>query len=438
MECRKTAYRTHTCGELRITDVGKVVTLCGWVQANRNKKSIFIDLRDRYGVTQIVVEAETELVEQAKSFGREDVLSVTGVVVERSAKNADKPTGDIEVNPSSLVRLSISDTPPFKIEDKTDGQEEIRMKYRYLDIRRNPVKECILLRHKVCQLTRQFLSDRDFVEVETPCLIKSTPEGARDFVVPSRMNPGSFYALPQSPQVFKQLLMVAGLDRYFQIAKCFRDEELRADRQPEFTQIDCEMSFVEQEDVINLFEEFIKFILKSFKDIEFAEPFPRMTYADALNFYGIDKPDIRFGMKFAELNDLVKGKGFALFDDAEYVVGMCAPGLGGATKNEITKLTNLCKSPEIGAKGLIWVTTGAKPNSSVNKFYDAEALAKIIAAFPEATDKDMILICFGPREDTQIAMGRFRNAVGAQLKLKDPNVFKPLWVVLPIARVASR
>eukprot|EP01127_Copromyxa_protea_P006016 TRINITY_DN15823_c0_g1_i1.p1 TRINITY_DN15823_c0_g1~~TRINITY_DN15823_c0_g1_i1.p1 ORF type:complete len:619 (-),score=178.56 TRINITY_DN15823_c0_g1_i1:25-1821(-) len=427
---RATTRRTHTCGELRQSDVGKEVTLCGWVQVVRDKQSVFISLRDRYGITQIFVDcaAEEEILKQARSLGREFVISVTGKVIERAAKNPNMDTGDIEVVPSKIETLSPSLTPPFKIEDKTDGLEELRMKHRYLDIRRNPVRDSLLLRHKVAQAVRKYLSDRDFVEVETPVLIKSTPEGARDFIVPSRMNPGTFYALPQSPQTFKQILMVAGIDRYFQIAKCFRDEELRADRQPEFTQIDCEMSFVTQEDILNMFEGFMKSILKEIKGIEFAEDFPRMTYADAMKYYGIDKPDIRFDMKLVELNELAKGKGFGVFDNAELIVGICAPGMGSINKSEITKLTTLCKSSEIGTTGLIWIKAGPEPTSSVDKFYTKDDLTKICEAF-NANAGDMIFIFSGKHEETQTAMGRFRNHIGSRLNLRDPAVFKPLWVV---------
>eukprot|EP01126_Amoeba_proteus_P028706 TRINITY_DN2829_c0_g1_i6.p1 TRINITY_DN2829_c0_g1~~TRINITY_DN2829_c0_g1_i6.p1 ORF type:complete len:587 (-),score=141.43 TRINITY_DN2829_c0_g1_i6:98-1858(-) len=424
-----TGYRTHTCGELRISDVGKTVTLCGWIQTVRIKTIGFIDLRDRYGITQIYIDAPQEaLLQQAKGFGREHVVQVTGTVVERSAKNPNRPTGDVEVVPVKMEALSPSITPPFLIEDKTDALEELRMKYRYLDIRRNPVKESLLLRHKVSQLTRSYLSDRDFIEVETPVLIKSTPEGARDFVVPSRMNPGTFYALPQSPQTFKQILMVAGIDRYFQIAKCFRDEELRADRQPEFTQIDCEMSFVQQEDVLNMFEGFMKYILKEIKGVEFAEPFPRMSYADAMKFYGIDKPDIRFGMQLVELNEVTKGKGFKVFDEAEYVVGICAPGMGSLSTSKINDLTKLAKSREIGSLGLVWIKPAANPTSSASKFYSKEDLLKIAETF-DSKPEDLILIFSGKKEETQVAMGRFRNAIGQQLGFRNPSIFKPLWVV---------
>lgn len=423
-------YRTHNCGELRLSDAGKELTLCGWVQKHReNKTACFIDLRDRFGITQVVVEPATpELHKQALTLGREFVISVRGIVKERVAKNPNRPTGDIEVFPTELIVLSASLTPPFTIEDKNDAKDEIRMQYRFLDIRRNPIRDNLILRHKVAQLTRNFLSAHDFIEVETPCLIKSTPEGARDFVVPSRMNPGQFYALPQSPQTFKQTLMVAGIDRYFQIAKCFRDEELRADRQPEFTQIDCEMSFVRQEDVMNMFEKFMKHLLKEIRGIDYSEPFPRMPYSEAMSRYGIDKPDIRFGMPLVELTAVVKGKGFALFDNAELVVGFCVKDKAGSTNNEIKKWTELAKTKDVGGTGLIWVKTTPTPTSSVDKFYKPEDLSQWIKLFPEAGENDLLMIFCGPEEATRNAIGRMRLAMGGLLGLRNPDVFKPLWV----------
>jgi len=395
----------------------------------RDKKVVFIDIRDRFGITQVIVEANAaDLRAKAIKLGREWVISVTGVVRERSAKNPKNPTGDVEIIPTDITVFSESLTPPFLIEDKTDAHNDIRMQYRYLDIRRNPVRENLILRHKVAQLTRTFLSNNDFIEVETPILIKSTPEGARDFVVPSRMNPGQFYALPQSPQTFKQTLMVAGIDRYFQIAKCFRDEELRADRQPEFTQIDCEMSFVKQEDVLNMFEKFMKHIFKEIRGLEFPDPFPRMPYSDAMKYYGIDKPDIRFGMKLTEITSIVKGKGFALFDNAELVVGICVPNIGTTTsKNDITKYTEMAKHKDIGASGLIWVRTTAQPTSSVGKFYNEEDLKGWAKTF-EAGENDILFIFSGPEEATRVAMGRMRLAMGSKLGLRNPDDFKPLWV----------
>jgi aspartyl-tRNA synthetase len=408
------------------------VSLCGWIQKIRPVGLTFIDLRDRFGITQVTIDPTLlpDLANQVKPYGREHVIQVEGVVTERSAKSPKLPTGDIEIVPSKIIEFSKSKVPPFLIEDQTDGLEELRMKHRYLDIRRAPVRDQLILRHRVAQLTRNYLSDHDFIEVETPCLIKSTPEGARDFVVPSRMNPGTFYALPQSPQCFKQLLMVAGIDRYFQIAKCFRDEELRADRQPEFTQIDCEMSFIEQEDILELFEGFTKYILKEIRGLEIKEPFPRMTWDEAMNSYGIDKPDIRFGMKFVELTEVVKGKGFKLFDDAKFVAGFCAPGAGEASKKVLEDYTKHAKSTDIGAPGLIYVKVGPKPVSTVGKFYTDEDLQGWIKLFPEAKENDLLMIFWGDdKEKTQTALGRYRNYMGSNLKLRDPNVFKPLWVI---------
>lgn len=426
---QSSSYRTHNCGELRITDIGLDVALCGWVQKMRNLNVCFIDIRDRFGITQIVVEQtkSDELYNKATSLGREYVILVKGIVRERIAKNKVNPTGDIEIDPTEIMILSTSKTPPFLIEDKTDGLNDIRMQYRFLDIRRNPIRENIMLRHKVSQLSRNFLSLHDFIEVETPILIKSTPGGARDFVVPSRMNPGQFYALPQSPQTFKQTLMVAGIDRYYQIAKCFRDEELRADRQPEFTQIDCEMSFVNQEDVINIFETFIKHILFEIKGVTIGNPIPRMTYADAMKYYGSDKPDIRFEMKLVELTDIVKGKGFSIFYNAELVVGFCCKNLGGASKGDITKFTELAKSKEIGANGLIWVKTKPTPISSVSKFYNEDDLRNWAKIF-DADDNDLLIIFSGNEHTTRASIGKMRLAMGSYLHLRDPNNFEPLWV----------
>ncbi|MFT6202877.1 MAG: aspartyl-tRNA synthetase, partial [Spirosomataceae bacterium] len=365
--------RTHTCGELRSINVNETVTLCGWVQRIRDKGGmIWLDLRDRYGITQLIFEegvSDEKTIAQVREMGREFVLQATGTVIERLAKNDKMLTGDIELKISELTILNRAKLPPFLIEDETDGGDELRMKYRYLDLRRNPVRENLKLRHKVAQQTRIFLDAQEFIEVETPVLIKSTPEGARDFVVPSRMNPGEFYALPQSPQTFKQLLMVSGFDRYFQIVKCFRDEDLRADRQPEFTQIDCEMSFVEQEDILQMFEGLVRHLFKTVKDIELDEV-PRMTYADAMKFYGSDKPDIRFDMKFEELNDLVQNKGFAVFDDAELVVAINATGCAGYSRKEIDALTEWVRRPQIGAKGLAYIkyNEDGSTKSSVDKF----------------------------------------------------------------------
>ncbi|MDE6825824.1 MAG: aspartate--tRNA ligase, partial [Paramuribaculum sp.] len=351
-------YRTNTCGELRLSDAGKEVTLAGWVQRSRKMGGMtFVDLRDRYGITQIVFDNDTDaaLCEAANKLGREFVIQVKGIVSERTSKNKNLPTGDIEIIASELKTLNRSDVPPFTIEDDTDGGDDLRMRYRYLDLRRNAVRKNLELRHKMAFEIRRYLDQQGFLEVETPVLIKSTPEGARDFVVPSRMNPGQFYALPQSPQTFKQLLMVSGFDRYFQIVKCFRDEDLRADRQPEFTQIDCEMSFVEQEDVLQMFEGLVKHIFKYVKNIDFTEPFPRMTWADAQRLYGSDKPDTRFGMEFVELKDLTEGSGFAVMDDAEYVGAIVAPGCANYTRKQLDALTDFVKRPQIGAKGMMWV-----------------------------------------------------------------------------------
>ena len=392
-------YRTHTCGELRISDAGRQVTLAGWVQRSRKMGGMtFVDLRDRYGITQLVFNEEQnqELCEKANKLGREYVIQVEGVVSERFSKNANIPTGDIEILVSRLNILNSSLTPPFTIEDNTDGGDDIRMKYRYLDLRRTAVRKNLELRHKMTIEVRKYLDSKGFIEVETPILVGSTPEGARDFVVPSRMNPGQFYALPQSPQTLKQLLMVSGFDRYFQIAKCFRDEDLRADRQPEFTQIDCEMSFVEQDDVINLFEGMTKYLFKELRGVELTEPFLRMPWIDAMRYYGSDKPDMRFDMRFVELMDLLQGHGFSVFDNATYIGGICAEGAAHYTRKQIDALTDFVKRPQIGAKGLVYARVEADGNvkSSVDKFYTQEVLQQLKERF-NAHPGDLILILSG-------------------------------------------
>ncbi len=426
-------FRSHTNGELSLQHLNEEVTLSGWVQTIRDKGfMIWIDLRDRYGITQLVFDQDrstAELMENAKKLGREFVIQVTGKVIERVSKNPNIPTGEIEILVEKLTVLNESQLPPFTIEDETDGGEELRMKYRYLDIRRNPVKDKLIFRHKMAQKVRNYLSDEGFIEVETPVLIKSTPEGARDFVVPSRMNPGQFYALPQSPQTFKQLLMVGGMDKYFQIVKCFRDEDLRADRQPEFTQIDCEMAFVEQEDVMNVFEGMTKTLIKDITGQEFGA-FPRMTFADAMQKYGNDKPDIRFGMEFVELNDLVKGKDFKIFDDAELVVGINVEGCAEYTRKQIDELVDWVKRPQIGASGMVWAkfqNDGVK-TSSVNKFYNEEDLAKIIAKFG-AKEGDLMLILSGNEHKVRTQLSALRMELGNRLGLRKGDVFAPLWVV---------
>jgi len=426
-------FRTRTCGELRLSDVNQVVTLAGWVQKVRKMGGMtFVDVRDRYGVTQLVFNQESnmDLCEKANKLGREFVIQVTGTVMERSSKNANISTGDIEIIVSDLVLLNASETPPFTIEDETDGGDELRMQYRYLDLRRAAVRKNLELRHKMAFETRRFLDAENFMEVETPILIKSTPEGARDFVVPSRMNPGEFYALPQSPQLFKQLLMVSGFDRYFQIAKCFRDEDLRADRQPEFTQIDCEMSFVEQEDVLNIFEGLAKHLFKTIKGVDIQGNFPRMTWADGMKYYGSDKPDIRFGMKFVELKDLTEGKNFVVFDSAEYVAGICAEGCASYTRKQIDELTDFVKRPQIGAKGLVYVRCEADGTfkSSVDKFYSQEDLKAWGERFG-AKPGDLMLIMSGDKSKTQKALCELRLEMGSRLGLRDKNVFAPLWIV---------
>lgn len=425
--------RTHTCGELRIANLNEVVTLSGWVQGVRDKGSlIWIDLRDRYGITQITIETEhasKELADTARTLGREFVISVTGKVTERYSKSDKLETGDIEIHPNSIVLLNAAITPPFTIEDDTDGGDELRMKYRYLDLRRNPVRRNLELRHRLAIETRNFLDKLNFLEVETPVLIKSTPEGARDFVVPSRMNQGEFYALPQSPQTFKQLLMVGGFDRYYQIVKCFRDEDLRADRQPEFTQIDCEMAFVEQEDILNTFEGLVRHLFKSVKGIDIPA-LSRMTYTDAMKYYGNDKPDIRFEMKLTELNDLVKNKGFKVFDEAKLVVGICAKGAAEYTRKQLDELTDFVKRPQIGATGLVYARYNADGTikSSVDKFYNEEELAKWVTTM-NAQPGDLILILAGDEHKTRKAMSELRLEMGNRLGLRDKNKFACHWVI---------
>lgn len=426
-------YRSHNCGELRVADVNKEVTLAGWVQKSRDKGfMIWVDLRDRYGITQLIfdeVRTDAAVMELAKSLGREFVVQVKGTVIEREAKNDKLPTGEIELLVSELTILNESQLPPFTIEDETDGGEDIRMKYRYLDIRRNPVKNSLLFRHKVTQEVRNYLSNLDFCEVETPYLIKSTPEGARDFVVPSRMNPGQFYALPQSPQTFKQLLMVGGMDKYFQIVKCFRDEDLRADRQPEFTQIDCEMSFIEQEDILNVFEGLTRHLLQKIHNIEI-EKFPRMTFDEAMRTYGNDKPDIRFGMKFGELNAVAQHKEFSVFNSAELVVGIAVPGAASYTRKEIDALIDWVKRPQVGASGMVYVKCEANGQckSSVDKFYDQADLAKW-AEVTGANEGDLILVLSGPANKTRAQLSALRMELGNRMGLRKPNEFAPLWVV---------
>ncbi len=425
-------YRSHTCGELRIAHVGSSVTLSGWVQRIRNLGAMtFIDLRDRYGITQVVIDEScpSPVKEMVKELGREYVIQISGEVVERASKNSKLPTGDIEVRANMIKVLNASDIPPFTIEDDTDGGDELRMKFRYLDLRRNLVKNALLLRHRMAQEVRRYLDMQGFIEVETPFLIKSTPEGARDFVVPSRIHPGEFYALPQSPQTFKQLLMVAGFDKYFQIVKCFRDEDLRADRQPEFTQIDCEMSFVERDDVLNTFEGLIKHLFANVKGINFTEPFQRMPYSVAMEKYGSDKPDLRFGMEFVELSSIVKGKGFKVFDDAEYIGAICATGCAGYTRKQLDELTEFVKRPQVGASGLVYIRfadDGIK--STVDKFYSPDDLTAIANAMG-AKQGDLILILAGPKKKTLSALCELRLEMGNRLGLRSKDVFVPLWVV---------
>ncbi|WP_395804696.1 aspartate--tRNA ligase [Daejeonella sp.] len=424
--------RTHTCGDLTINDLNKEVTLTGWVQKSRDLGGMtFIDMRDRYGITQLTFNSDdnAELRAQARELGREFVIRVSGKVIERSNKNLKISTGEVEIKVSKLELLNAAKLPPFLIEDETDGGDDLRLKYRYLDLRRNPVRNNLVLRHKMAQEVRKYLDGLDFIEVETPVLIKSTPEGARDFVVPSRMNPGEFYALPQSPQTFKQLLMVSGFDRYFQIVKCFRDEDLRADRQPEFTQIDCEMAFIEQEDILNVFEGLIRQLFKNVKGVDIAEV-PRMQYADAMRLYGSDKPDTRFDMQFVPLTDIVKGLGFPVFDAAELVIGINASGCAEYTRKQLDELTDFIKRPQIGATGLIYVRHGADGSlkSSVDKFYSEEELKKWSAAF-NSQPGDLLLIMAGQTDKVRKQLSELRLEMGNRLGLRDKNVFAPLWVL---------
>ena len=428
-----TFFRTNTCGELRISDVGRKVVLAGWVQKSRKLGGMtFIDLRDRYGITQLVVETDApeELVSTATSLGREFVIQVEGEVVERQSKNPKMDTGDIEIKLSAINVLNKSVTPPFTIEDESNGGEDIRAKYRYLDLRRNPLKNALMLRHKIAHEVRNFLDSKGFMEIETPYLIKSTPEGARDFVVPSRMNPGEFYALPQSPQTFKQLLMVAGYDRYFQIVRCFRDEDLRADRQPEFTQIDCEMSFVEQEDVLDTFEEMMRNLFKNVLDVEIANPIPRMKWCDAMDKYGSDKPDIRFGMTIHDITSQAQGHGFSVFDSVEYVGAISVPGASEYTRKQIDELTEWVKRPQVGAKGLVYIKYNADGSvkSSVDKFYTPEQV-KAMAEAAGAVAGDLVLVLCGVRRKTQTMLGVLRIEMGNRLGLRNPKEFAPLWIV---------
>lgn len=427
-------YRTKTCGDLRLADEGQVVTLAGWVQKTRKMGGMtFVDIRDRYGITQLVFnqEVDASLCEKANKLGREYVIQVTGTVRERSSKNANIPTGDIEIIVSELNILNAAVTPPFTIEDETDGGDDLRMKYRYLDLRRNAVRKNLELRHRMAFEVRRYLDEHGFLEVETPILVNSTPEGARDFVVPSRMNPGQFYALPQSPQTLKQLLMVSGFDRYFQIVKCFRDEDLRADRQPEFTQIDCEMSFVEQEDVISIFEGMAKHLFKKIRGIEISESFQRITWHDAMKYYGSDKPDLRFGMKFVELMDILKGHGFSVFDDAAYIGGICAEGAAHYTRKQLDQLTEFVKRPQIGAKGMVYARVEENGNvkSSVDKFYSQETLQQLKITF-DAKPGDLILILSGDNAmKTRKQLCELRLEMANQLGLRDKNKFVCLWVI---------
>ena len=417
-------YRTHTCGQLRISDAGQKVTLAGWVQKARKLGGMtFIDLRDRYGITQLVTEEDP-------GVGREWVIQVTGEVVERQSKNSKMPTGDIEVKIEKVNVLNKAQTPPFTIEEVSDGGEDIRAKYRYLDLRRAPLQRALALRHRLAQEIRTYLDAQGFMEIETPYLIKSTPEGARDFVVPSRMNPGEFYALPQSPQTFKQLLMVAGYDRYFQIVRCFRDEDLRADRQPEFTQIDCEMSFVEQEDVLNTFEGMMRAMFKNALGVDIPNPLPRMSWYDAMDSYGSDKPDVRFGMKIHEIGDIVKGNGFSVFDGSEYIGAIAVPGCSEYTRKQLDELTEWVKRPQVGAKGLVYIKVNADGciKSSIDKFYTPEQLQKV-ADCVGAKSGDLIFVMCGPKRKTQTQLGVLRIEMGGRLGLRDPKVFAPLWIV---------
>lgn len=426
-------YRTNTCGELRLSDAGQTVTLAGWVRKSRKLGAMsFIDLRDRYGITQLVVEneADEKLVETASSLGREFVIQATGEVRERLSKNPKIDTGDIEIKVSAIKILNKSVTPPFTIEENSDGGEDLRAKYRYLDLRRAPLQKALALRHRLAQEIRTYLDGEGFMEIETPYLIKSTPEGARDFVVPSRMNPGNFYALPQSPQTFKQLLMVGGFDRYFQIVRCFRDEDLRADRQPEFTQIDCEMSFVEQEDVLGTFEGMMRQMFKNALGVEIANPIPRMSWYEAMDKYGSDKPDIRFGMTIHEVSGLVRGKGFSVFDNAEYIGAIAAEGCSEYTRKQLDELTEWVKRPQVGAQGLVYIklNNDGTVKSSVDKFYTEEQL-RAVADSVEAKKGDLVLLLCGPKRKTQNQLGVLRIEMGNRLGFRDPAVFAPLWVV---------
>ncbi|MFN8208434.1 MAG: aspartate--tRNA ligase [Bacteroidales bacterium] len=426
-------YRTHTCGELTITDVNKPVTLAGWVQRSRDLGGMtFVDIRDRYGITQLVfnMDQNRELCEEARKLGREFVIQATGKVTERSNKNPRMATGDIEILADNIKVLNKSEVPPFTIEDDSDGGDDLRMRYRYLDLRRTPVKKNLELRHRMAQVVRSYLDQQGFIEVETPVLANPTPEGARDFLVPSRMNPGQFYALPQSPQTFKQLLMVAGMDRYFQIVKCFRDEDLRADRQPEFTQIDCEMAFVDVNDIITTFEGLARELFRIVRGVDFNEPFPRMSFGEAMENYGNDKPDIRFGMKIHDLSGMVKGKGFQVFDSAAYIGGICANGCAGYSRKETDALTDFVKRPQIGAKGLIYVKfeQDGSIKSSVDKFYSLEDLRGWLDHFG-ATPGDLLLILAGDRKKTLAGLSELRLEMGNRLGLRDRNIFKPLWVI---------
>ena len=426
-------YRSNTCGELRLSDKGKTVTLAGWVQKSRKLGGMtFVDLRDRYGITQLVIDAlaDAELVHTAESLGREWVIQVTGEVLERQSKNPKIPTGEIEIKVQSINILNKSVTPPSTIEENSDGGEDLRAKYRYLDLRRPPLQRALALRHRLAQEIRTYLDAQGFMEIETPYLIKSTPEGARDFVVPSRMNPGTFYALPQSPQTFKQLLMVAGYDRYFQIVRCFRDEDLRADRQPEFTQIDCEMSFVEQEDVLNTFEGMMRQMFKNALGVDIPDPLPRMSWYDAMDNYGSDKPDVRFDMKIHELTHLVKGHGFSVFDSCDYIGGIAVTGCAEYTRKQLDELTEWVKRPQVGAKGLVYIKCNSDGSckSSIDKFYTPEQV-KAIAEAVEAKAGDLVLILCGAKRKTQTQLGVLRIEMGGRLGLRDPHTFAPLWVV---------
>ncbi|MFQ3579431.1 MAG: aspartate--tRNA ligase [Bacteroidales bacterium] len=424
-------FRTHTCGELRICDTGKNVILSGWVQRVRKLGGmVFIDLRDRYGITQLTANEtdNPQLCETASKLGREYVIKIQGTVIERASKNAALPTGEIEILLQSIIILNASETPPFTIEDESDGGEELRMKYRYLDLRRNPLKNNLILRHKTAKAVRDYLDTQGFLEIETPVLIKSTPEGARDFVVPSRVWKGQFYALPQSPQIFKQLLMVSGYDKYFQIVKCFRDEDLRSDRQPEFTQIDCEMSFITQEDILNVFEGLAKHLFKTVLDIHFDMPFPRMTYQEAMELYGSDKPDIRFGMTIKDITANMKGKGFKVFDDSEYIGCICAKNCSEYTRKELDNLTEFVKRPQVGAKGMVWVkysSDGIK--SSIDKFYTTDDLSALAQKI-DAQTGDLLLILSGEKYHTLNCLNELRLEMGAKLGLRPKNTFAPLWV----------